>query len=354
MIFIYAFFLILAILVWVKQKTLQKKDSNLLITAIVVVKNEEKNIENLLSSFKNQSYRNFEIIIVNDNSDDKTIQIIENFNLDNLQLIHLNASERGIAPKKSGIEKAIKLAKGAYIFSTDGDCILPPKILEEYAQTLSKSDEINMICGPVTFTEKNTFWNHIQTIEFASLIGSAAVAVHLNRPIMSSAANFIYKKSIFQEIGGYQESMQTASGDDEFLMNKIQEKYPRTIVFAQNRNCIVQTLSSQNLKSFYHQRKRWAGKWSQSINWVSQTVAVFIFLVNLLTIYYLFTFNIEALLLRFLPEFTFLALVLVFLKKSKSIIYIPFTQLIYPFYVVFFGLISIIPSSYIWKETKLK
>jgi glycosyltransferase involved in cell wall biosynthesis len=353
LLFIYSLFLLVATLIWhyaPRQPHLKGYEK---VSAIIVVRNEEQNIVTLLESLKKQTYSDFEVIVVDDGSDDSTVNLIQNFNLKNLKLLHLTNDERKNAPKKAGIEKAIRNAEGSIIFSTDGDCILPPKIIENYAGFFS-NPKVHFISGPVTFIKEPTLWNNIQIVEFASLVGSAAVAIFLKNPIMSSAANLAYRKTSYLEVNGFQENDGLASGDDEFLMNKIHKTYKDSVIFAKNKECIVETKATENLTQFYNQRKRWAGKWGASISWVSKITAVLIFVINAITIYFAMSGNWEILLFRLITEFIFLGSVLHSLNKKSSIWFIPITQLFYPFYVVFFGLISLIPREYEWKGRKLR
>lgn len=349
----YSLFLLLATVLWLSARVPGGEPSGERVSAIVVVRNEEENITQLLESFRLQTYQNLEVILVDDQSTDKTIAYAESLALPDLRILRLEEAERGTAPKKAGIGKAIKEATGSLIFTTDGDCTLPPDLVACYAGFFS-DPTVQMISGPVTFTRGKTLWNQLQTVEFSSLVGSAAVAIFLNQPIMASAANLAYRKSAFLEVDGYNDNAGTASGDDEFLMNKIHKRYRNGILFARNKKCIVETRATANLGEFYNQRKRWAGKWSIGQNPVSQLTAILIFLVNALTLWFLATGRWEVVLFRFFSEVLFLSAILIFLKRGKTIFYIPMTQLIYPFYAVFFGLISVVPTSYTWKGRRLK
>lgn len=350
---VYSVFLLLATIVWLAVKQPREIQSLEKVTAIVVVRNEAENIKTLISSLSSQTYANLEIIIVDDSSDDNTLSIIEEFKPKNLKVLTLSAEERGNSPKKAGVEKAIRLSEGSIIFSTDGDCNLPPRILETYVEYFN-DPKTHFISGPVVFKKENAILNKIQTVEFSSLVGSAAVAIFLKNPIMSSASNMAYRKNTFLEVNGFDGNTNLASGDDEFLMNKIHQRHKNSINFAKNKDCVVETMASHSLNEFYQQRKRWAGKWSSSISWASKIVAVFIFLVNAYSIYYLLNGTWDVLLFRFLMEFLFLTFVLTFLNRKDAIVYIPLTQLLYPFYVVFFGLISIFPRKYKWKGRELQ
>jgi cellulose synthase/poly-beta-1,6-N-acetylglucosamine synthase-like glycosyltransferase len=362
-VFIYSFGLICFLAIWLKKETLKETSvpiNQFFFSVIICVRNEEKNIGVLLQSLINQYFKNFEVLLIDDDSEDMTVEIASRFK-DKLALkiVKLEPEERGEAPKKSGITKAIGLAKHDLIFCTDGDCVLPNHILEKYANLFDQED-VMLISGPVTFKSKadtlmGKLWENIQIVEFASLVGSAAVSIFFGKPNMCSGANLAYRKSIFYEVGAFKGNEHLASGDDEFLMHKIFEKYPKGVKFAKSRDCIVETNASDNIASFYNQRKRWASKWSHYKTITPKLLAAFVFFVNFSTLYFAFQFSFKVLLLRIILEFAFLGTFLLFLKKGKAVFFIPLVQIIYPFYVVFFGMLSIfINKTYYWKARELK
>lgn len=329
-------------------------------SVIIVVRNEAKNMASLLESLVNQIDAIFEVILVDDSSEDATVEIAKAYlGLLDLKLIHLQAEERGYSPKKNAITKAINAAKYDLIFCTDGDCILPSKLLSNYAKEFN-NQHVKFISGPVTFKENNSgfgrgFWNKIQVVEFASLVGSAAVSIFLNKPNMCSGANLAYRKSAFFEVNGYEGNHTLASGDDEFLMHKIHQKYLHGVSFVKNRNCIVQTDDCESLGAFYQQRKRWASKWTYYESLFPKLLAIFVFMVNLSIIYLIINGLWTLIGFRFFAEFIFLSSVLMFLDKQRTLFFIPLVQLIYPLYVVFFGLNSLfMKKTYQWKGRKLK
>ncbi len=330
------------------------------ITVIVAVRNEVNNIALLIESIVKQNNVNLELIIVDDASEDETVRIAEKY-LDKLDLriLHLTKEDRGNAPKKNAITKAINFAKYELIFCTDGDCILSQNIISQYLQ-IFQNEKIKFISGSVTFLESSkdffaSIWEKLQIVEFASLVGSAAVSIFMGKPNMCSGANLAYRKSVFLEVNGYQGNLNLASGDDEFLMHKIAQKYPDGVMFAKSKECIVQTAACETLNEFYNQRKRWASKWTHYESFLPKLLAAFVFFVNVSTLYLAFTFYFEILITRIILEFIFLGLILLFFNKNRAVAYIPLVQIIYPFYVIFFGVSSIFMSkTYTWKQRKMQ
>lgn len=342
------------------------------LSVIVPVRNEAANIGVLLEGLQRQSLpkKHFEVVIADDSSTDNTAEIVAQFKANNkidLKLISL-ADVFVSSPKKRAITEALKMASGQLIVTTDGDCMVGERWLETIAQTYLQT-EAKFISGPVTFLNNPTpalptkgGGRVFQTIEFSSLIGVGACLLEAGHPTMCNGANLAYERTAFEEVGGYAGVDQIASGDDEFLLQKIHLRYGKGIYFLKNKEAIVCTHPQPNWRAFYQQRIRWASKWAVNRRMATMGVAIFIFLVNLITLIVLTAsvnenmtnigFN-TILLIKFLPEFLFLSLIVRFLGKNRLVGYIPLVQLFYPLYVLFFGLTAQ-RKGYEWKGRRLR
>ena len=355
---LYFILMIIFIVTWIKltKNNLQYvslKDTKL--TIIIPVRNEQDNILNLLNDLNSQNYpfNNFEVIVANDGSTDDTEKIVLAFQeIARYDLKVLNIlNENEPSPKKRAIQKSIEISSGALIITTDGDCRVSENWLVSIEE-IYKQKDAKLISSAVTFIEEKSAWNTFQIIEFASLIGSGACAMFLKKPNMCNGANIAYTKEVFEKVGGFAGNEHLASGDDEFLMHKIANLYPDKVIFNPDKNAIARTKAQPDFNHFYQQRKRWSSKWKYYKDWKVILLAIFIFLVNLGMIFSLFTQNYLNLLLKCLPEFIFLGLIIRHLGFKSKVKYIPFVQIIYPFYVVFFGLIAQ-GKGFEWKGRKL-
>jgi glycosyltransferase involved in cell wall biosynthesis len=334
------------------------------ISVVVPVRNEEKYIITLLQLLEKQNYPThlFEVIVANDASTDHTALLVENYRASYpLTLLHLQ-NQPNSSPKKRAITQAIAQAKGELIVSTDGDCQMEANWLMSigsfYAQTQAK-----LISGAVRLLADKTqgFFNIFQCIEFGSLIGTGACSIWLKKPNMCNGANLAYQKKTFLEIGGFAGNENLASGDDEFLMHKIFAQYPNDVYFLKNVDALVSTYAHDTWHGFYQQRKRWASKWKHYKNWQTSALAIFIFLANVgiwsgliyMAIQHKWEHFLIIYLLKTLIEGLFLARIMQFVSHHKLIKWIPLVQLIYPFYVLLFGLVAQ-RKGYEWKERKLQ
>jgi len=368
---LYIFFNILLIFGWLRTRSISISHMpQLFISVIIVVRNEENNIFELLNDLNLQNYdpKLFELIIIDDHSKDETLKIISTFKKHSnflIQVIELKnfINENYIDNnfKKKAIEIGVNHASGEIILNTDGDCRLGPDWIKTFADYfLTKGAQC--VSGPVTFYKEKNIFAKIQTIEFASLIASGAASLHFGFPSMCNGANFAYTKQAFLEVDGFAGTANIPSGDDIFLMQKIHSKYPKKVFFIKNQNAIVQTEAQPNINFFYNQRLRWASKWNMYKDWTISLMAIFVFISNLTILIFVvgllfsiinFNLFLNVILLRFAVEILFLIFVLRFLDKTRLIFLIPLVQIFYFLYVIYFGLISFFNLSYRWKERKI-
>lgn len=116
-----------------------------LISVIVPCYNAEKNIDNLLNSLKNQTYRNLQIILVNDRSSDKTYQILLERTKDDARFVILNSKEpHGVSCARN---VGIDYAMGEFITFIDSDDILSPYHIENLFESINQTGADISICA---------------------------------------------------------------------------------------------------------------------------------------------------------------------------------------------------------------
>jgi poly-beta-1,6-N-acetyl-D-glucosamine synthase len=357
--FIYFLLMIVLIVGW--RKTISKETPRNLVTqfsvsVIVPVRNEYKTIQSLLNDLSHQSYRNLEVIVVNDHSEDKTEEIVIPFTLMDPRFRLLQNNGHG---KKSALTYGIHASAGEIVLTTDGDCSVGKDWVLSMLQEF-QNRQTQFVFGGVKLWQ-DSFFSSLQAMEFVSLVGAAAASASNGMPIMCNGANLAFRKTAFFEVDGYSGNFHIPSGDDEFLMRKIFSKFPFGVSFSANRNSIVTTKAAKTATDFLHQRIRWAGKWRVNQSFISRLVAIFIFcfqgsvlFLPLAAIVGWLAPNLVAmlLLLKAFIEALFLTKVARFLNVRWSWLIFLILQVAYPVYVVTIGLISNV-ASFEWKGRKL-
>ena len=118
---------------------------------VVPVKNEEENIRNCVESCIYQTYRNREVIIVNDGSTDETPKILdsikrENSHLKNFYILHINKS----VGKKRAVEAASQIARGEIYAFMDSDCDMDLDAVEIASKIFMADKKLGALTGHVT------------------------------------------------------------------------------------------------------------------------------------------------------------------------------------------------------------
>lgn len=350
---------------WEKNKPVISTDSKEYTTTVAIIipmRNEEKSIALLLQDLCNQTYPRslLTIYVADDGSSDSTPRILNTWIQDFPMLfkpVVLKQEFINWKGKKKWIASAIADASETFILTTDADC----RISETWVQTMVDTylqTGARFVSGPVRMKGTATFWNEIQALEFASLVGSGASAIGMHLPLMCNGANVGYSREAYAAVDGFTGNSDVASGDDEFLMHKIAKVSRKPVVFCKDSAAIVTTEPAATWLDFYHQRKRWAGKWGNYKLRYVQGIALWIFIFHLSLIIALFTSIILIMSWKWLvvvwgvkviTDYLYLKSVARFLSidfKNSTFIY---AVVLYPFYAVGFGIVSRF-GSYTWKE----
>ena len=125
-----------------------------MISIILATYNNEETISDCIKSILNQTYANFELIIINDCSTDKTDKIIQSFK--DKRIIYLkNLTNRG---RSNCRNKAIKISKGKFIAIMDGDDISLPNRLSVQVNYLLNNRDIDLVASNVIYFYEKNLW----------------------------------------------------------------------------------------------------------------------------------------------------------------------------------------------------
>ena len=241
----------------------QVTDRSTFISVIIPARNESRNIKACLDSLIAQSYPShlFEVIVVDDHSEDNTAVIIETYADKNVRLISLkdHVIDRVNSYKKKAIEVAVAQAKGILIITTDADCTAKKDWLQTIAAVYEERKPA-FIAAPVSIECKFRFTEIFQALDFMTLQGITGAVVSKKQMTMCNGANMAYERAAFYEVNGFAGIDTIASGDDMLLMHKIYKRYPERVLFLKSRSVIVQTAAAHTIREFFNQRIRWASK----------------------------------------------------------------------------------------------
>jgi len=335
----YLFLILFAIRGIVKNEKLsidKSLNKNFFLSVIIPFKNEKNNLKFICQDIGNQHIKknNYEIIFVDDYSEDNSVEIIKK----SLKDIPYRILKNNGSGKKAAITTGVSNAKGEIIITTDADCRLPEKWLSTIVDFFRHTD-FDMCIMPVVFKETHKIFSftNFQALEFLSLAASTAGYTGIKSPIMCNGANLAYKKSAFLK---YQDALfsKVESGDDTFLMFKIKKEDQHKIAYLQSKKVIVKTKASENFKEFVNQRIRWTSKTKYYDDAFTKVVGIGVLLINLLIITLLFLGEFKLLLISFLAkssaDFAILWKFSKFTNQQRLMwLFLPLS-IIYPFYIL--------------------
>lgn len=211
-------------------------------SVIIPTLNEEKYLPKLLRALTLQTYRNFEVIIVDANSQDKTVIFANGYKKLLPQLKTINSLKKNVYLQRN---LGVKKASGKYIVSLDADITMPPAFLEgiHYNIISKKSDFLTTWLEPDVRNSTNTTIIHgcNLAMEMAKMIGKP----------FAGGFNTIIKRDIFNKVGGFREDL-SMSEDHEFSLRVAKAGYDLTIVNDPRLTFSLRRLRSQGmLKLFF-------------------------------------------------------------------------------------------------------
>ncbi|MDH5475267.1 MAG: glycosyltransferase, partial [Cyclobacteriaceae bacterium] len=192
---VYLLFVFGLIVVWTSSKVPRKKSASKLDFSIIIpIRDEEENITLLLDDLNKQTYsfQNFEVIIVNDHSTDRSKQIVLKTACQlscSLKIIDLEEGEEG---KKAAITAGIRASKFDTIITTDGDC----RLHEGWVNKINNvyDDGVVLVFGAVQYEPIKSIFHRLQALELSALMATGAMTHFFGLHGMCNGANFSFSK----------------------------------------------------------------------------------------------------------------------------------------------------------------
>jgi len=184
-----------------------KPRSTPLISILVPAKDEEANIEMCLKSLTAQDYPNFEIIVIDDRSTDRTGEICRKFAAIDKRIKILQISElpAGWTGKNHAIHEGVKHAKGAYLLFIDADTSHDPCCVSA-AMALSEKEGLDALSVEPYFAWSNFFQEltfSIFTLVTACIFPIFLVNKRGSKTTLSNGQFILIKRKVYDSIGGH-------------------------------------------------------------------------------------------------------------------------------------------------------
>lgn len=190
------------------------------ISVIIPAYNAEKTIAPTIQSVLNQTYSDFELLVINDGSTDSTLDVIEQFSDDRIQVF--SYSNAGHCQNRN---RGIELAKGAYIAFIDADDLWTSTKLEDQFNALQANPVAGLAYSWTDYIDSNG--NPLFPGCHASWSGDVYPHLLVHH-FLENGSNALIRRRVLTTIGGFDESLKAAPDWDLHL--RIAAKYPFAVV----------------------------------------------------------------------------------------------------------------------------
>ncbi len=235
---------------------ISKNNANSPISVVVAARNELNNLKVLLPKLYNQNYENYEIVLIDDRSDDGTYDFLyeENENQPLLKVVTVKDTPNKMNPKKYALTLGIKAAKNDIILLTDADC--SPES-SEWIKSMSggfskESTEINL--GVSVYQKQNGFLNAFIRFETITTVIQYIGLALSGMPYMGVGRNLAYKKELFLNNKGFNSHIDITGGDDDLFVNQHSTNKNTTICLGQD--ALTLSIPKQTWSDFFRQKTR--------------------------------------------------------------------------------------------------
>ena len=226
------------------------------VSVLVCARNEAINLESYVQSLLTQDYPTFEVIVVNDGSQDNTRAVMDDYASQDQRVKHtfVPFGARMRSTKKLGLTLAAKAAQYDYLLLTDADCRPESKHWISEMMAPFADDKTEVVLGYGAYFAENSLLNDL--IQYDTLfnglhyMGAAAVG----KPYMGVGRNLAYRKQTFFEHGGFSDQMVERAGDDDLFVNKVATRDNTVVV--NSRESITWSVPKTTWKSWVQQKRR--------------------------------------------------------------------------------------------------
>lgn len=165
-----------------------------MISVIVVAYNAEKSISRTIDSIINQTYRDFELIIINDGSTDKTLDIINDYAKKDNRIIKISRTNLGVVQSR---QEGLDLSRGEYSIFVDADDWVESDFLESLYCTAIASKSDMVICDmQVEYAYKTEYLS-----QTPKELKSDVILGQMLRELHGSLCNKLIAKSVYLRTG---------------------------------------------------------------------------------------------------------------------------------------------------------
>lgn len=224
-----------------------------LVSIIVPCYNHAQFLDEALQSVLNQTYNNWECIIVNDGSPDNTKEVASRWCKNDHRFLYLEKQNGGLSSARNA---GITISKGEYILPLDADDILHESYLSKLVPELNQDKTLAIVSCYSKFFLKNKE----NIIHELKPVGTTYHALLFENCLIATS---LYRKVCWEEVGGYDENMKHGFEDWEFWIAITKSGWTFKVVEAflffyrkQKQSMLIDTLQNHRISNMEYVFKK--------------------------------------------------------------------------------------------------
>lgn len=230
---------------------------NVLATILIPAHNEEKSIVRCLNSVLKSTVRNLEIVVIDDASTDRTLEIVYVYirkHPDFNRSIRVVRCIQNVG-KAAALNKALESGlKGEYIMTLDADSVLHPNAIENAVEYFLEDPNVAGVAANVRVIDSMSILGLLQKFEYMVGYRSKKFYTVSNCEFIIGGVASTYRYSTLKEVGFYDDDVQT---EDIALSLKVASLGNRKHKLVYGYDVIAMTEGVQTFKALLRQRYRW-------------------------------------------------------------------------------------------------
>lgn len=185
-----------------------------LITIIVPCFNAQNTIKETIESVLKQTYKNYELLIINDGSTDNSVEVCSSYAHSDNRISIISINNHGVSVARN---TGIQHAQGEYIAFLDSDDLWQPNKLEQQINFMNSHPEVGVCFSKVEFiSETGQELNQFSTVPTQGLVADGLLAENLT----CTTSNILCRQQVIKEVGPFNTTMSFAE-DQEWLLRVV-------------------------------------------------------------------------------------------------------------------------------------
>lgn len=331
------------------RNTAEPNGQNVPISIVIPFRDELENLRQNMPRWRELLESNplAELLLVDDHSTDGGMEWLKS--VDRHRRMQILSSEG--EGKSAATDRGVKESQNDLLALTDADCVPHPG-WPSGASSHFRSGEVRMVLAPVVYSREEGRFNGFFTLDFLALMAATEASVRMGRPVMANGANMLIRKEDYLLLTTELDPADRRVGEDVFLLHALWARWGKgSVVFDDCPEARVHTSAPRNIGQFFLQMLRWGGIAKRYKDRAAAGLSLLVFLSNFSLILSLFALPLGWLLwpAKVVTDgFLLWKVVSKYDRRDAFQWFLP-QSLIYPFYTVFIGALSLFLSP-VWKR----